>query len=94
MPRNLGLPSAYLEGRIFHWSSAVGVHTKHYRNQAAQCEEMAAQATDDALRADWLRLAGLWLAMASGAPADTPVQRFDAMTDAKGTGQPDSTVSH
>lgn len=55
---------------------------------------MAAKSTDDALRADWLRLAGLWLEMASGAPTETPVQRFDAMTDAQGTGQTDSTASH
>jgi len=34
-----------------------------YREQAAYCERMSLQAATPELRADWLRLAGRWLAM-------------------------------
>jgi hypothetical protein len=69
----------------------MGIHTQHYRAQAKQCEEMAERAPSDDIRADCLRLAVMWLRMASGEPFGEPVQDFRVTTI---NGQADSTTSH
>ena len=46
----------------------MGVHTEHYRAEAEYCEAMAEKAQNTEAKADWLRLAVKWLALASGEP--------------------------
>jgi hypothetical protein len=69
----------------------MGLHTQHYRAQAKQCEEMAERAPSEEIRADFLRLAQMWLRMASGEPFAEPVQDFRVT---KTNGQRDLTTSH
>ena len=64
-----------------------------YRRQAAYCEEMAETATSPDARADWLRLAGKWLAMLPQKD-EASRDRFDAMVHNKGTRQKDSKSAH
>jgi len=50
-----------------------------YRERATYCREQASGATTDALRADWLRLAELWLAMASDSERRRPEAVMQAL---------------
>jgi hypothetical protein len=63
-----------------------------YRERATYCREQARTATTDELRADWLRIAELWLAMAGGdTERRSPEAVMQALTQPKKTRQKHST---
>jgi hypothetical protein len=67
--------------------------TEEYRFLAAYCEEMADNAASPELKAEWLRLAGNWLALLPYREPALP-HDFDAMAPEQSTRQGDSTPSH
>ena len=58
-----------------------------YRERATYCREQARTATTDELRADWLRIAELWLAMAGDSGRRSPEAVMQALTQPKKTRQ-------
>jgi hypothetical protein len=60
-----------------------------YREQAQFCMKMAAVSRSEIMKAEWLSLAGKWLALIPA--ADTA---FDDLVRAKGTGQGGSSSSN
>ena len=64
-----------------------------YRRQAAYCEEMADSAVSHDLRAEWLRLAGNWLAQLPYKEPFLP-NNFDAMMAERGAHRQEATSSH
>ena len=58
-----------------------------YRERATYCREQANSATTDELRADWLRIAELWLAMASDSERRSPEAVMQALNQPKKTRQ-------
>jgi hypothetical protein len=72
---------------------------EEYKRQAAYCEAMADSASSREIKAEWLRLAGNWLAMVpyreSAAPHREPALPEDLVTMAqeKSARQEDSTTS-
>lgn len=73
----------------------VNVARVEHLAYAAHLHQMADQATDDGVRAAWLKLAGSWLKMAMKPDGDALVTdtQFQAMAESIGTGQ-NSDVSH
>ncbi len=61
-----------------------------YRERATYCRDQASGATIDDLRADWLRIAELWLAMASDSERRRPEVVMQALTQPKKTRQKQS----
>lgn len=68
--------------------------TLEYQERAQYCRAMARAATTDGVRADWLKVAEMWLQMASDNERRSPEGAFQVETDAKMTGQKDSDASH
>jgi hypothetical protein len=68
---------------------------KSYREWAAHCRYMAAKAPSEALRADWSKVAAIWLQMAIDQAALSPERKVQIMlVDAVGTGEDHSPSSH
>ena len=72
----------------------MGIHTDHYRAQAAICEDMAEKADTEELRADWLRLSGHWLHLASGDPFTGQVEDFRDQNARRAYGNGEPGTSH
>jgi hypothetical protein len=66
--------------------------TMDYRERATYCREQATTATTDHLRADWLRIAELWLVMASDSERRNPEAVMQALNKPKKT-RPKHTAS-
>jgi len=54
-----------------------------YRERATYCREQASRAMTDELRADWLRIAELWLVMASDSERRSPEAVMQALNQPK-----------
>jgi hypothetical protein len=54
-----------------------------YRERATYCRQQASSATTDDLRADWLRIAELWLVMAGDHERRSPEAVMQALNQPK-----------